>query len=215
MAGRWIVVLLMLPCLPAEPVVIDRIAVIVDKHVIKTSDLDRDLRVTEFLNRAPLDASVDVKRKAAQRLIDQTVIREEIEKGGYSKSTASEVDGMVKKLLADRFGGSDARLEQELSRYGLTEAELRIQLGWELDVLNFINERFRPGVLVTEDQIKSYYEQHHADLQRQFPQLKTFESLEPKIRIALEGEQLNKNFDEWLAAARKRDRIVYKEEAFQ
>jgi hypothetical protein len=215
MAGRPIAVLLLLRCLPAEPVVIDRIAVIVDKHVIKTSDIDRDLRVTEFLNHAPLDTSVDVKRKAAERLIDQTVIREEMEKGGYSKSSASEVDEMVKKLRADRFGGSDARLEQELPRYGLTEAELRIQLGWQLDVLNFINERFRPGVLVTEDQIKTYYEQHRADLLRQFPQLKTYESLEPKIRAALEGEQLTKNFDDWLAEARKRDRIVYKAEAFQ
>jgi hypothetical protein len=215
MVGRSVAVLLLLRSLPAEPVVIDRIAVIVDEHVIKASDIDRYLRVTEFLNRMPLNTSADVRRKTAERLIDQTVIREGMEKGGYSKSTASETDGMVKKLRADRFGGSDVRLEQELSRYGLTEAELRIQLGWQLDVLNFINERFRPGVLVTEDQIKTYYEQHRADLLRQFPQLKTYESLEPKIRASLEGERLNKNFDDWLAEARKRDRIVYREEAFQ
>jgi hypothetical protein len=50
---------------PAAGVVIDRIAVIVDNHAIKTSDIDRDLRVTEFLNHEPLDTTVNVKRKAA------------------------------------------------------------------------------------------------------------------------------------------------------
>ena len=212
---RSIAVLFLFQCLHAEGVVIDRIAVIVDKSVIKASDIDRDLRVTEFLNRGPLATGVAAKRKAADRLIDQTVIREEMEKGGYSKSTVSEVDGMVKKLLADRFGGSDARLHEELSRYGLTEAQLRMQLQWQLDVLAFIDQRFRPGVLVTDDQVKSYYDQHRSDLARQFPQLKTYEALEPKIRASLEGEQVNKNFDEWVAAARKRDRIVYREGAFQ
>lgn len=208
-------VLLILQCLYAEGIVIDRIAVIVDKTVIKASDIDRDLRVTEFLNRTPLDTSVAAKRKSADRLIDQTVIREEMEKGGYSKSTASEVDGMVKKLLADRFGGSDGRLQQELSRYGLTEAQLRMELHWQLDVLNFIDQRFRPGVLVTDDQVKSYYDQHRSELAKQYPQLKSYEALAPKIRGLLEGEQVNKNFDQWLTAARQRDRIVYREGAFQ
>jgi hypothetical protein len=215
MLMRWIGVLLMLQCLHGEGVVIDRIAVIVDKSAIKASDIDRDLRVTEFLNRAPLDTSVAAKRKSAERLIDQTVIREEMEKGGYSKSKVPEVDGMVKKLLTDRFGGSGARLQQELSRYGLTEAQLRMQLQWQLDVLAFIDQRFRPGILVTDDQVKSYYDEHRSDFARQFPQLKSYEALEPKIRASLEGEQLNKNFDEWVAEARKRDRIVYREAAFQ
>lgn len=202
-------------CLLAAATVIDRIAVIVDKHAIKTSDIDRDMRVTEFLNRAPLDTTVGVKRQAAERLIEQTVIREEMEKGGYSKSSAAEVDGVWKRLLDERFGGSDARLRQELARYGLTEAQLRLELQWQLDVLAFLDQRFRPGVLVTDEQVKSYYGQHGAELERQFPQVKTYAALEPKIRALLEGEQVNQNFDAWLAAARKRDRIVYHQEAFQ
>lgn len=214
MRPRSIAALLMC-CLPAAGVVIDRIAVIVDKHVVKASDIDRDVRVTEFLNRTPLDTSPNAKRQAAQRLIDQTVIREEMDKGGYSKSNAEEVDGVVNHMVADRFGASKARFEQALSQYGTTEAQLRMQLQWQLDVLTFINDRFRPGVLVTEEQVKSYYEQHRADLQRQFPQLKTYDALTPKIRASLEGEQLNKSFEDWLGEARKQDRIVYRQEALQ
>jgi hypothetical protein len=206
---------LLLWCLPTAGVVIDRIAVIVDKHVIKSSDIDRDVRVTEFLNREPLNMNADVKKRAAERLIDQTVIREEMEKGGYALSSEAEVNGMMKRLLTERFGGSEAKLQQELARYGLREAQLKLQLQWQADVLKFIGQRFRPGVIVTDQEVQDYYNQHKADLQRQFPQLKTFAALEPKIRAALEGERLNQNFDEWLAAARKRDRIVYRQEALE
>jgi hypothetical protein len=202
-------------CLAAGAVVIDRIAVVVDKHIIKTSDIERDLRATEFLNHAPLDLSLDAKRKSAERLIDQTVIREEMEKGAYSRPSAADVDGMLKRLLQDRFGGSPTRLNEELSRHGLTEEQLRMELQWQLDVLKFIEQRFRPGVLVTDQEVQSYYDQHQADLKRQFPQIKTYEGMEPKIRASLEGERLNRNFDQWLADARKRDHIEYRQEAFE
>jgi hypothetical protein len=202
-------------CLPAWCVTIDRIAVIVDKRAIKTSDIDRDVRVTEFLNREALNLSSDAKRKAAERLIDQAVIREEMEEGGYSHSSAAEVDGMIKGIVGERFAGSPVRLEQALARYGLTEQQLRMQLQWQADVLKFIGQRLRPGVLVTDEEVKDYYNQHKADLEGRFPQAKTYEAMEPKIRAILEGERLNQNLDQWIAAARKRDRIVYRQEAFQ
>jgi parvulin-like peptidyl-prolyl isomerase len=214
MAARWSLALL-LWCLPAGSVVIDRIAVIVDKHAIKSSDIDRDLRVTAFLNREPLNVSSDAKQKAAERLIEQTVIRDEMEKGGYSKSSAGDVDGMIKRILGERFGGSPARLAQELSRYGLTEQQLRMQLQWQLDVLKFIEQRFRRAILVTDDEVKAYYNQHQAELARQYPEAKTYEALEPKVRASLESTRLSQEFDQWLAEARKRDRIEYRQEAFQ
>ena len=38
-------------------VILDRIAVIAGTHVIKASDIDRDIRLTDFLNRTPLNFS--------------------------------------------------------------------------------------------------------------------------------------------------------------
>jgi peptidyl-prolyl cis-trans isomerase SurA len=214
MLRKWNVWLLFC-CLQAGAVIVDRIAVIVDKHVIKSSDIERDLRSTQFLNRDPLELSADAKRKSAERLIDQSVIREEMEKGAYSRASATDVEGMWKKLLAERFGGSTARLREELAKYGLTEEQLRTQLQWQMDVLKFIDQRFRPGVLVTDDEVKSYYDQHAAELKRQFPQLTAYAAMEPKVRVSLEGERLNRNFDEWIAETRKRARIEYRQGAFQ
>jgi hypothetical protein len=205
----------MLAAAVSASVVIDRIAVIVGKRVIKTSDIDRDLRATQFLNHEQPDFSVGAKRKAAERLIDQTVIRNAMEKGEYARASSADLDAMMTKLLQDRFGGSATRMKTELARGGLTEEQLRIQLRWQLDVLKFIEERFRPGVLITDEEVRSYYTQHQAELQRQFPQLSTYQAVEPKIRASLEGERLNANFEQWLAQVRQATRIEYRQGAFQ
>jgi hypothetical protein len=196
-------------------VVIDRIAVIVGKHAIKLSDVDRDLRVTEFLNRQPLKVNSDVRRQAADRLIDQVVIGDEIKSEGLARPNGSDAEGLLNRLRRDRFGGSDAHLRQELSAYGLTEDGLQAQLLWQVEVLRFIEQRFRPGVLVMDEEVRAYYDQHRSELARQYPQTPGFEELEPKIRALLEGEHINQSFVQWLDRARQRSRIQYREGAFQ
>lgn len=200
------------PCSAAE--IIDRIAVTVGKHAIKLSGIDRDLRITEFLNREPLSLSSNARRAAAERLIDQILLRDEIEQGGYARPADSDVEALLNRIRQERFGGSDARLQEALAADGLTEDQLRQQLLWQLEVLRFIDQRFRSGVLVTDDDVRSYYEQHRADLTRQNPQNAGLEALEPKIRQSLEGERINQNFAQWLEEARRRNRIQYHQEAF-
>jgi peptidyl-prolyl cis-trans isomerase SurA len=196
-------------------VVLDRIAVIVGKHVIKESDIERDLRLTEFLNGQPLDLSPAAKRQAAERLIDQEIIRQELATGSYQRPSESEASELLDRLRRDRFGGSDSRLREALARYRLTEDDLRQQLLWQLTVLRFIDQRFRVGVLVTDEEVRAYCGQHLTELRRQYPTASNCEALAPKIKSLLEGERINQNFNEWLAQARKSDRIEYRQEAFQ
>jgi hypothetical protein len=195
-------------------VVIDRIAVVVGKHAIKASDIERDLRVTEFQNRTALDLSVAAKRKSAERLIDQALIRDEIAVGGYHRASDAETDAMLGQIRRERYAGSDARMRQELARYGLTEDQLREEMLWQLTVLHFIDERFRPAVLVTDQTVRDYYDRHLAELKQQYPRDSNFIALEPKIRALLQGEEVNKQFEAWLDDTRKSQRIEYKPEAF-
>jgi hypothetical protein len=190
-------------------VVIDRIEVVVDKHAVKLSEIERDARVTEFLNRQPLNLSAEAKRQAANRLVDQQLIRNELTTGGYGRASDANTDAMLQQIRRERFAGSDARLKQALAPYGLTEDQLRSQLLWQLTVLHFIDERFRPGVLVTDDQVKSYYDQH-ATLHRV-----AYDKAAPQIRETLEGEQINQQFDAWLDDARKSTKIEFLDEALK
>jgi hypothetical protein len=196
-------------------VVLDRIAVIVGKRVIKTSDIDVDLRLTAFLNREPVRNDSENRRRSAERLIDQEIIRQEIINGGFHRPSESQAAALESQLTRDRFGGAEARLRAELARYRLNESDLRERLLWQLTVLSFIDQRFQAGAVVADEDVRSYYDQHTADLSRQNPQASSYESLEPQIRKILQSERMNQNFNQWLDQARSRYRIEYKQEALK
>ena len=77
----------LLPGAHAE--VIDRIAVTLDNQVITQSEILREMRLTAFLNGDPLDLSGESRKKAAGRLIEQKLIRKEIEAPQYLEVTGS------------------------------------------------------------------------------------------------------------------------------
>jgi parvulin-like peptidyl-prolyl isomerase len=196
-------------------VVLDRIAVVVNKHAIKLSDIQHQLRLTEFINSQPLDLGAAARKQAADHLIDQAVIRDEIALEGYNRATDAQATSMLEQIRKNRFAGSDARLRASLERYGLTENELHEHLLWQMTVLDFIDQRFRPGVLVSDDDVRKYYDSHLDALKKQHPADFSFEKLAPEIRTLLEGQQVNQQFDVWLDESRKNARIQYLNGAFQ
>ena len=202
LASKFLGTLLVLAGLLSGAVIVDRIAVIVGKRVVKASDVERDLRVTHLLNNEPLDLSAGTRRKAAERLIDQELVRQEIMNGGYSDPSEQDVTTFLEQLTRDRFNGSEAGFREAMTRYGLSEEQLKRHLLWQLTVLRFIDERFRPGVLVTDQDVSAYYQAHPAERQK---------LSEAQVREILEGDRVNQIFEEWLAQARRRSRIEYRE----
>ena len=196
-------------------VVVDRLAVVVNKQDIKLSDINRDLRVTEFLNSERPDFSPAARKKAAERLIEQMLLRDQISRTGFGWAPQSEADAFFSRIRQERFAGSDARLHAALTAYGSSEEELRSYLQWQLTVLRYINQRFRGNTVVTDDEVRAYYDSHLAELKREYPQNNSLEALTPKIRTSLEGERVNQNYAESMDQARKRATIRYLPGAFQ
>ncbi len=196
-------------------VILDRIAVTAGRHAIKTSDIERDLRATDFLNREPLDLTAAAKKTAAERLIDQAVIADAIARGSYQRPSPGDAGQLMDQIRRDRFGGSDAAMRAALTHYGLTEDQLRSRLLWQLTVLRFIDQRFRPAVLVTDEDVKQYYDGHQAQLEREHPRNHSLEAVEAEVRQTLTGERINQQFNDWLAEERKQTPIQYRQEAFQ
>lgn len=174
---------------PGAGTVIDRIVAVVGKRAIKQSDVERDLRVTQFLNSAQPDVSDRARKEALDRLIEQQLIRAEIGAAANTGNLDNQAKALFAQLLKERFGGSQARLDAELHRRGLTESQLLDQLQWQLIVLRFIEQRFRPGVIVTDEDVRNGA---------------------PKTRETLEAEAIDRNFEQWLAEARKAATIQYK-----
>jgi hypothetical protein len=136
---RAAIILLLLASATAE--VMDRVAVAVGNRAIKESQIDRDIRLTAFENGTAPDFSGASKRKAAERLIDQTMIRAEMVKASYPAPTEAEINSVIGKIRQARFR-NNAEYEQALKTCGIAESELKSHVAWQIQVLHFADVRF-------------------------------------------------------------------------
>jgi hypothetical protein len=202
----------MLPCLftmlaPAE--IIDRIAVAVDHRVITESEIRRQIRITAFLNGEEPDFSAANKRLTADRLVEQMLIRRELEMRHYA---ASEINtNAVSGQLQERFNDTNS-YNQALAKYGITDSDVRNALEWQATLLEFIDLRFRPGVQVPEADIRDYYNQ-----QAEFNpgKLPPFEEAREEVEEILTARHVDNALDRWLGQARTRTTVRYMQEVFQ
>jgi hypothetical protein len=202
-------------CLSLQATIIDRIAIIVNNQIIKDSDIERDIRVVDFLNREKLVVDTATRKIAANRLIDQVLIRREIQVGEYQTPSQSDADKLFQQIAKDRFANR-AALIKTLASYGLTEDQLKHYLLWQLTVLRFIDQRFRPAVLVTDQEVEQYYNEHRSQFRKTgTAQPKNLDEARSEIQQTIADERMNKLFYAWLAARRKSAQIQYKEEALQ
>ena len=72
----WAILAILAAICPAA--VIDRVAVVVGKTVFTQSEVDDEARLSELEAAKPLDLSAAQRKQAAERLVDQELLREEM-----------------------------------------------------------------------------------------------------------------------------------------
>lgn len=195
--------------------IIDQIAIIARDTIIKDSDIERDIRVVDFLNQEKLTIDTAARKTAANRLIDQALIRRELDVGEYRTATDADAERLLEKTQNEQYH-SPAVFQATLQKYGLTRDQLKQYLRWQLTVLRFIEDRFRPAVLITDDEVAQYYREHASEFRNQSTgQSKTLDESQDDIRNRLTEERVNKQFDSWLTARRRSANVEYKEEALK
>ena len=203
-AGTWpsfaclAATLLLVTCASAE--ILDRVAVSVGNSVITRDEVRREVRLTAFLNGEPSGARAPEMRKAAERLVEQLLVRRELELAHYPTPGTVEIEPLMKGLDLTK-----------LAAHGLTTEDLRAHFAWQVQLLRFVDFRFRPGVQVSNAEIQEYFERRvlpskpGADL----------EGSRSAIETALTEEQVDKQLDAWLREARTHSRIEFRDEAFE
>jgi hypothetical protein len=217
----------------ARPVVVDRIAVIVGKTVITESEVLREARLTEFLNQQPLDLGPGQRRAAAERLVDQQLIRNEMEIGRYPMPAPAEAGAMLQKFREERHF-SDAKLRQALAKYGLTEDQLKRQFLWQLAAMRFTDQRFAVGLIPPPNATAAHASPAGEASRTQAPGTTATNGTANRVpagpgnggegaanRLA-PGEEpradqgkIDQALDAWLKQARASTRIQFKKDAFQ
>jgi hypothetical protein len=170
--------------LTASPAILDRVAVVVGNKVITESEVVQQARIEAFLNGASVELGPESRRAAAERLVDQQLIRTEMRIGDYPAPSAKEIDEMLQNLKKERWA-SETEYRGALERYGITEAELRGQLAWQLAVIRFTDMRF--GGMLTDGANRSN----------------------------AAGADLDAKLEAWLKETRATTKIRFKPEAFQ
>jgi hypothetical protein len=199
---RWGMLLLMSFVLEAE--IIDRIAITVEQQVITESQINEEVRVTALLNRQPLQHQED-RRAAADRLVQQLLVKREMDLGNYPAPTAEDVQKYYDQL-SQSFGGADS-FRLAIADYRLTGETLKQHLALQLTTLRFIEYRFRPNLDVSEEEIKAYRNRH--------PALTAAESSRNAVREALIEERTDQILATWLEESRKQVNIVFLDKALQ
>ncbi len=200
---------------PSRAEIVDRIAIVVGQQVITELQLDEELRVTAFLNRQPVARDIEARRRAADRLVEQLLVKREMDLSHYPLPNAEDVNNYLDKIHAAF--GRNSQWDHELAAYNLSESTLKDHLALQLTILRFIELRFRPDLGVSEPDIRNDYERQIAAWQVNHPGAKppTVEALKESIHNGLIEARTDQILNTWLQEGRKQLNIVYLDKSLQ
>ncbi len=202
---RHLVWIFVLAC-AARAQVLDRIAVTVGKLVITESEVLTSIRVAALIDQKEPDFSGPSKRKAAERLVDQILLRREMPIAGMPADA---------RALVSRYS-SEAAYKAALEKYNVTDAEVQAQISSALTSVEAANRRFRPELQVTDEEVHAYYDKLVQSWKAQhIEKIPTFEQAQEETRNLLLNDRVSEALDQWLPMARQDANVVYREKAFE
>jgi hypothetical protein len=206
---------LLLVATGARAEIIDRMAVTVDRMVITESDILSHLRIAAFLNQTTVETGADARRAAAQRMVEQVLVRRDMEISRYPAPSPEDVDPVLQDVLRKR-SMDEAGYRAALEVSGITDEELRENLLLQFTVLRFIEYRFRPSVALDDEEVEAYYRDRFEPSwrQRNTTPVPDLDDVREEIEDILVQEHVDVALDEWLKQAAAQARIQYREEAF-
>jgi len=201
-----------LPCSAAD--VLDRIVATVNGKIILQSDWDEATRYAALVDgRSLQQISLDDRKAALDRLIDQELLEEQMGAPDFKQAS----DEQVKQRIAEvRKQYSEAADDQGwhnlLSRYGLTEEELKERAALQLDLARLVDVRLRPGVDIDVQSIESYYNQELLPQLRQSGAREVpLAEVSPRIKELLTEQKVNQLLVAWLQNLRSGSEIQTEE----
>ena len=195
-------------------VVLDRVVAVVNSRAILVSELNDEMRVS-ILEQDNGGRGRETPQDALQRLIERTLIRQQIREE-EERSLVPTEDEVSKRLgeLRKRLPvcvhadcASDAGWNEFLAAHGLTQQRVESYLRNRIEILKFIEIRFRQGIHISPEQIEAYYRE---TLSPQYPPgrpVPALNQVSARIEEILLQRQVNALFSDWLDNLRKQGDI--------
>ncbi|HEY1161230.1 MAG TPA: peptidylprolyl isomerase [Terracidiphilus sp.] len=199
---------------PSSPDVLDRVVAVVNNQAILFSDIDEEIRLS-VLDQGRGGLGVLTRKRALDQLIGRALIQQQIrqEDAHAAGPSQAEVDSRLLEIRRElpacvrQNCASDAGWKAFLATHGLTGERVETYLRNRLEILSFIEQRFRQGIRISPQEIETYY---HDTLAPQYAKGETVPPLDkvaPRIEEILLQRQVNVLFDDWLNNLRKQGEI--------
>jgi hypothetical protein len=194
-----------------SPETLDRVVATVNNHAILASDVASEMRLSVVDPNSGGNGDALTPPHALQQLISRALIQQQIrdEDAQATQASDQEVQARLMEIRKEvpscvrQNCASDAGWAVFLSINNLTAQEVENYLRLRLEILRFIEMRFRQGIRIPQPEIESYYRD------TLLPQYKAGEAIPPldkvsgRIEEILLQRQVNALFSTWLDNLRK------------
>jgi peptidyl-prolyl cis-trans isomerase SurA len=205
-----------------SPVELDRVIAVVNGHAILASELGDEIRMSAIEPESG-EGARDTPPEALQRLIARTLVRQQIRQEDEQSLVPSpeEVSTRLAELRKRLPACVKANCETDsgwsafLNEHGLSERDVRRYLRGRIELLRFIEQRFRQGTQISDGEIESYYKN---TLLPQYPPgqpVPPLEQVSPRIEEILLQEHVTDLFTGWLDNLRTQGDIEILEPSLQ
>lgn len=195
----------------SSPVVLDRLVAVVNNQPIFSSDLDTEMR----LSILEPHSSGETPEAALQRLVSRALIRQQIREEDLEsvRPTAEETSKRLEAIRQDLPVCVRARCATDegwtsfLAAHDLTQRQVDIYLRNRLEILRFIEMRFRQGISISHQEVEEYYRK------TLLPQYPSGQAPPPLDRVASRIEEIllqqhvDDLFGSWLDSLRQQGDI--------
>ena len=195
----------------SEP--LDYIVAIVNQDVILESDVQEEMRFSAF-EPYRMQASGTARDQALERLINRTLILQQEKLQPQVAITDAEVQEQIAELRRSIPACDEYKCETEdgwtrfLADNDFTEKELEARWRERMEVLEFIEVRFRAGIRISHQQIEDYYKQtmlpEYAKQKATPPPL---DSISARIEEVLLQRQVTSMLSDWLKTLRQQGSV--------
>ena len=183
---------------------------VVNKRVVLESELEQTTRVECLMQGKSLEKLTPADTASVlERLIDRSLLQQQILNGADLEPAPDEVAAQVKELRAQLpNAASDEAWKALLTSYGLTQGDVEDHFIAQSRIMRFVDLRFRGLVRVDKIAIRAYYEQ------RFLPQLRQRGAPEPplaevsdRIEKILVEQSIDEMMGRWLETLRAQAHI--------
>jgi peptidyl-prolyl cis-trans isomerase SurA len=198
----------------STPVVLDRVVAVVNNQAILSSDLDEEMHIS-ILEAGSIRRGPETPERALQRLISRALIHQQIreEDAQAAVPTAKEIAERLASIRKElpvcvhENCATDAGWKTFLASHDLTQEQVDSYLRNRLEILNFIEMRFRQGISISHQEIETYYQDM---LLPQYPpgeKAPALEQVAPRIEEILLQQKVNVLFSGWLDNLRSQGEV--------